>query len=143
MAGFGDDLGFLPDERFNEAYRIDKRDRLIGAQIEDFETDGLRTRNRPTSDVVDIGEIACLRPVAEERQRAAFEDPLHEPERTGVRSPGRAVHREVPEDGDVQTVKVMVCVAKNLCRAFFDAAYGEIGLSVFASSRSGRSLLSP
>ena len=106
---------------FDLADEVEQRDwRFTSAEVDDFVSGddsaphGPRGEDGTAGDVVDVGEVAGLRSVAEDGDGGPFVDPLDEAEGGHVGASSRAVDGEVAQDGNVEAVEVMVGVGENL-----------------------------
>ena len=116
-----DDLGLFPEAVFDLADEIEEGNRsLASAEIDDLvsgfaiTSHRLSGENGAAGDVIDVGEVARLRAIAEDGDGRAFVDPLDEAEGRHVGSSGGTVDGEIAQDGDVEAVEVMVGVGEHL-----------------------------
>ena len=78
--------------------------RAPAAKVNDLISQFLYRHDRAAGDVVDIGEIPRLPPVAEQLYRHALVDPLDESEWRHIRPAGWPKHREIAKDTDVEAI---------------------------------------
>src|SRR5262249_32126716 len=85
---------------------------MVRAQIYYCVTRRTQRGNGTSGDVIDICEIARLASVTENDNRLFFVYPLNKSKQTHVRSPGRTVDREITQHCHVETIKMVITVAK-------------------------------
>ncbi len=111
------DHGALAGQLLDGLQQRAQGDRVIAAQVDHLEAQRPERGQRAAHDVVDVGEIALLPAVAVEHDRPSFLHPLDEAEDAHLRPAGRAVDREVAQNGDIQSMQRMEAVAQQLRRA--------------------------
>src|SRR5574337_217844 len=112
------DLCLFPDERLDEPNRIHQHNGGVGAQVNDVVPQRFEAGNRASCDIVHIGEVAGLLPVAIYLYRLSFADPLHESKETHIGPPGGTVDREIPQYRYVDPVQIVIGVAERLGSLF-------------------------
>lgn len=93
---------------------IDRNRGVTAAEVDDFVAEGFECRKRAAGDVVNEGEVAGGRSIAEKGEPLSTPDPLGEAERGHVGAARWAIDGEVADDRDVDSVEVMPNVGQGL-----------------------------
>src|SRR5437868_4813435 len=108
MYGAAVDNWLAPDEPSDLGDRVIQRRQPIAAEIDDFIPQRFHRRDGATGDVVDIGKIALLFPIAKHGNRLTFGNAANEAKHAHVWSPCRTIYREVANDADIDLVQMVI-----------------------------------
>src|SRR5438093_13351398 len=74
--------------------------------------EGFQRHDSTSGDVIHIGEVTRLLAITKNDHRPRLANPLDEPKNTHVRTTRKTIDREVPQNRNIDTVKMMVAVTK-------------------------------
>ena len=110
MRRAADNLRLAADEPRELGDNVIQLHGLVAAQVDDFKIGRLNRGDGAAGNIFDVGEVALLRAVAEDRDRQSFRDAMDKTENAHVGAAGGAVDGEVTEHGHIELMQMVIGV---------------------------------